>query len=75
MILYNNALGDLFVSDKKIAEREAERQAEAAKLNTMAQIANQPASGGNKMLIILPIAILLIGGVIAIVIIKKKKGK
>lgn len=71
---YNNGIGDWFVSDKKIAERQAALDLEAQKIALMGSIANQPASG-NNLIILLPIAIVLIGGIIAIVVIKSKKGR
>lgn len=70
---YRNGVGDWFVSDKKIELEKAQMELDAQKLQVMSNISNQPASGINKWIIIIPVAVLLIGGVAAFILLKRKK--
>ena len=70
---YKYGIGDWFVSDKKIELEKAQMELDAQKLQVMSSIANQPASGVNKWIIIIPVAVLLIGGIAAFILLKKKK--
>jgi len=69
---YNNGLFDAR-NERLAAEAEAKAGVEQTKANALLAMANKPASGGNKALIIIPVAVILLGGVIAIIMLKKKK--
>jgi hypothetical protein len=67
---YNNA----FLDDLVYTEQEkAENKAKEAKMQTLLNLANQPAATTNKWLIIIPVVVLVIGGGIAFFLLKKKK--